>query len=95
MNKKKERKIDDLKPSLKRALEEYSPNLLKDKEEFYVLKEQLQKLPEVDRIVFLLYTELQSYAELAKLLGVSKSTCFWQVKRIREELKGILKEKEK
>lgn len=93
MSRKKERQVDSLKPFLKKALEEYLPNSLKDREEIYNLKEVVAELPEVDRVVFLLYAELQSYSELSKLLGVSKSTCFWQVRRIREELKESLKKK--
>lgn len=90
MSRKKVRQVDNLKPVLRKALEEYEPNLLKDKEEIYRVKEAIQNLPEVDKIIFLLYTELQSYTELSKVLNVSRSTCFWMIKRIREELKESL-----
>lgn len=91
MSRKKVRQVDNLKPVLRKALEEYEPNLLKDKEEIYRVKEAVQNLPEVDRIVFLLYTELRSFTQLSLILGVSRSSCYWMIKRIREELKESLK----
>ena len=85
MNRKKPR-TTELSTNLKAALEEYKPNLVRDTEEAYKLKEVIDSLPEVDKIVFLLYTELQSFSQLAKRLGVSRSTCFWTVRRIREDI---------
>ena len=93
MSRKKVRQTDNLKPVLKKALEEYEPNFLKDREEMYELKETLQGLPEVDKIVMLLYAELHSFTELSKILGVSRSSCYWMVKRIREDIKESLKGK--
>lgn len=93
MSRKKVRQVDNLKPVLRKALEEYEPNILKDEEDTYKLKEAIQELPEVDRIVFLLYTELRSFTQLSLILGVSRSSCYWMIKRIREELKESLKGK--
>lgn len=93
MSRKKVRQVDNLKPVLRKALEEYEPNILKDEEDIYKVKELLQTLPEVDRIVFLLYTELRSFTQLSLILGVSRSSCYWMIKRIREELKESLKGK--
>lgn len=93
MSRKKERKVDNIKPVLRKALEEYAPNIMKDSEEAYKLKESLEQLSEVDRIVILLYAELRSFTQLSQILGVSRSSCYWMVKRIREELKESLKEK--
>lgn len=90
MSRKKVRQVDNLKPVLRKALEEYEPNILKDEEDIYKVKELLQTLPEVDRIVFLLYTELRSFTQLSLVLGVSRSSCYWMIKRIREELKESL-----
>lgn len=93
MSRKKVRRVDNLKPVLRKALEEYEPDIFKDREEIYNLKTALKKLPEVDRIVILLYTELKSFTELSTILGVSRSSCYWMVKRIREELKENLNKK--
>ena len=90
MGRKKIRQIDNIKPLLKRALEEYKPNLLEDDEEMYRIKQVVDNLQEVDRIIFLLYTELRSFTALSAILGISRSSCFWAVKRIREEIKRKL-----
>lgn len=89
MSRKKERNTN-LKPTLKKALEEYETNLMKDTERGYTLKEAVKGLSEVDRIVLLLYCELQSYTEMSKVLNISRSSCFWAIKRIRGELKEKL-----
>lgn len=93
MSRKKERKVDNIKPVLRKALEEYAPNVMKDSEEAYELKQSLGQLSEVDRIVILLYAELRSFTQLSLILGVSRSSCYWMVKRIREELKESLRKK--
>ena len=84
--KKKCRNLENIQPVLKRALEEYEPDILEDSEDLYKLKTIVNNLPEVDRIIFLAYVELRSFTELSKILNVSRSTCYWVVKRIREEI---------
>ena len=88
--KKKCRNLENIQPVLKRALEEYKPNILEDDEEIYQIKQAVDNLQEVDRIIFLLYTELRSFTALSAILGISRSSCFWTVKRIREEIKEKL-----
>ena len=90
MGKKKCRNLENIQPVLKRALEEYKPNILEDEEEMYRIKQVVDNLQEVDRIIFLLYTELHSFTALSAILGISRSSCFWTVKRIREEIKEKL-----
>ena len=90
MGKKKCRNLENIQPVLKRALEEYKPNILEDDEEMYRIKQVVDNLQEVDRIIFLLYTELHSFTALSAILGISRSSCFWTVKRIREEIKEKL-----
>ena len=86
MGKKKCRNLENIQPVLKRALDEYLPNVMTDEEEMYKLKTIVSNLPEVDKIIFLAYVELRSFTELSKVLNVSRSTCYWVVKRIREEI---------
>ena len=87
MGKKKCRNLENIQPVLKRALEEYKPDILEDEEDLYKLKSIIQNdLQEVDRIIFLAYVELRSFTELSKVLGISRSSCFWTIKRIREEI---------
>lgn len=92
--KKKCRNLENIQPVLKRSLEEYLPNILEDSEEMYKLKSIIQNdLQEVDRIIFLAYVELRSFTELSKVLGISRSSCFWTIKRIREEIIKRYKER--
>ena len=86
MGKKKCRNLENIQPVLKRALDEYLPNVMTDEEDLYKLKTIVNNLPEVDRIIFLAYVELRSFTELGKVLGISRSSCFWTIKRIREEI---------
>ena len=90
MGKKKCRNLENIQPVLKRALKEYEPNILEDDEEMYQIKQVVDNLQEVDRIIFLLYTELRSFTALSAILGISRSSCYWTVKRIREEIKEKL-----
>ena len=90
MGKKKCRNLENIQPVLKRALEEYEPDIMEDDERIYQIKQVVDNLQEVDRIIFLLYTELRSFTALSAILGISRSSCFWTVKRIREEIKRKL-----
>ena len=92
--KKKCRNLENIQPVLKRALDEYLPNVMTDEEEMYKIKSIIQNdLQEVDRIIFLAYVELRSFTELSKVLGISRSSCFWTIKRIREEIIKRYKER--
>lgn len=50
------------------------------------LKKVISELPPVDRTIMILYVELQSYGELAKVLNCCKATAFQYVKRIRLDI---------
>ena len=84
--KKKCRNLENIQPVLKRALDEYLPNVMTDEEEMYKLKTIVSNLPEVEKVIFLAYTELRSFTELSKILNVSRSTCFWMVRNIRAKI---------
>lgn len=92
MGKKKCRNLENIQPVLKRALEEYLPDVMEDSEDLFKLKTIIQDLPEVEKVIFLAYTELRSFTELSKILNVSRSTCFWLVKGIREKIVRQYKE---
>ena len=87
---KKCRNLENIQPVLKRALEEYEPDIMEDDERIFQIKQVVDNLQESDRIIFLLYTELHSFTALSTILGISRSSCFWTVKRIREEIKRRL-----
>ena len=86
MGKKKCRNLENIQPVLKRALEEYLPDVMEDSEDLYKLKSIIQDLPEIEKIIFLAYTELRSFTELSKILNVSRSTCFWMIRNIRSKI---------
>ena len=90
---KKVRNLEGIRTILKKSQEEYLPNILEDSEEIFKLKTIVNNLPEVDRIIFLAYVELRSFTELSKVLGISRSSCFWTIKRIREEILARYKER--
>ena len=92
MGKKKCRNLENIQPVLKRSLEEYLPNVMTDEEEIYRLKTIINDLPEVEKVIFLAYTELRSFTELSKILNVSRSTCFWMIRNIREKIVRQYKE---
>lgn len=50
--------------------------------------EGINRLPEADRILIILYAELQSVIKVAKMLGVGKSTIHNEITRIRKTLKN-------
>ena len=83
---KKCRNLENIQPVLKRSLEEYLPNVMTDEEEMYKLKTIVSNLPEVEKVIFLAYTELRSFTELSKILNVSRSTCFWMIRNIRSKI---------
>ena len=83
---KKVRNLEGIRTILKKSQEEYLPSAMTDEEEMFKLKTIVNNLPEVDRIIFLAYVELHSFTELSKVLGISRSSCFWTIKRIREEI---------
>lgn len=85
------------KIDLRAILEEYRPsgNALFGKEgdeRVDRIKQIIYKdLSEADRIIFLVYTETQSYRALGKLIGVSHTTAGAEVKRIRNLIINKLK----
>ena len=52
------------------------------------------QLTEADRRILYLYAETASMRETGKALGVSASTVFYIVKRIRQQIKNELKQNE-
>lgn len=65
---------------------DYEPNRDIDDDEMLHIKEAVDKLPYLDKKVFLQYTELGTYTALAKLYGVSAPTAKMYINRIREKI---------
>lgn len=52
-------------------------------------KRALSLLPQVDRIIIILYAECRSCRQLGRILGVSHTTAMSEVHRIRKEIMEI------
>lgn len=74
--------------NIKKIMADYEPKgLWSDDGEFMDrLKEVIWNLPEIDKRVILLYTDLQSYRQVGKYLGVSSTTAFNLIKKIKERI---------
>ena len=74
--------------------DEMEPDVLVDSEEIYNIKDIiLHTLDENDRIVFLLYLEYNSMGKVAKMLHVSTTTIYYIIRKVREQIKEILKKR--
>lgn len=51
------------------------------------LKYIINQLPNADKIIILMYAECQSVRKLAKILGLSHSTIYKEIKRIQKIIK--------
>lgn len=54
------------------------------------IKYALTKLPEADRVIFILQTDIQSQRKVGDILGVSHTAIGKECKRIREKILKIL-----
>jgi transposase-like protein len=62
-----------------------------DDDTVYWLKKAMQNLEPADRVIFLLYCELGSLRLVGKVLGVSHSIIYKNIKRIRQEMYDYIK----
>lgn len=65
---------------------DYAPNPDKDSDDIYHIKEAVEKLDSVSKLVFLTYCELGSYAATARFFGVSKPTAKRYIDRIKNHI---------
>lgn len=65
---------------------DYEANLLEDDEWLYNLKEVIFSLPESEKIIILLYADLQSMRKVARKLHVSTATAYLAIDRIRNKV---------
>ena len=62
-----------------------------DDDDMTLLKKTLMSLKESDRIIMFLYAETQSLREVGKMLGVSHTIIYKEIKRIKKEMYDIFK----
>ena len=67
-------------------------DIFQDTDRKVALLNAIGKLTEADRRILFLYSETASMRETGKALGVSASTVYYVIKRIREQIKNELNE---
>lgn len=80
-------------PSIDRVFEEYASDPLKDPEDIYELKTEIESLSHTDRTLITVYTDTGSLKETAALLHISVYKAWKEVNRIKEEIKTRLASK--
>lgn len=78
-----------MKMNTKELMSEYKYDddiLCEDDERTRLTKQALWKLSEPDRLLIILYAEIQSLRKLGELLGISRTTAYFAIKRIRQEI---------
>lgn len=75
--------------NIKELLDEYKPdnNIFTEDDDMMIkIKQSVQNLSDADRIIFILYCESGSLREVGKILGVSHTTVFKQIKEIKQRI---------
>lgn len=73
-------------------MKEIEVNIFQDTDRKVALLSAIGKLSEADRRILYLYADTASMRETGKALGVSASTVYYVIKRIREQIKKELNE---
>lgn len=68
----------------------FRPNIMRDTESEYKIKMALNRLNEVDKRIIILYAELSSIRDVAKILGSTYHYVSKKLKCIRNELFKII-----
>ena len=69
-------------------------DIFNDTDRKVALINAIDHLTEADRRILFLYSDTASMRETGKALGVSASTVYYVIKRIREQIKNELKQNE-
>ena len=67
-------------------------DIFNDDDSKVALLNAIGKLTEADRRILFLYSDTASMRETGKALGVSASTVYYVIKRIRQQIKNELKQ---
>lgn len=79
--------------NIAKIIDEYAPQydiMTEDDEGMTALKEAVASLSPANKIIFVLYAETGSVREVAKHIGVSHTTIYYQIKQIQQEIKDWL-----
>lgn len=75
---------------IKKIIAEYKPNALIDTDDTLALKTAIERLPEADRRILILYADLGSIRKVAMMLNTSYYYCQLKLKEIKQKIYGIL-----
>lgn len=76
--------------SLQRIISEYEPNTLQDNDEIFQLKSIVENLNEVDKRVLILYADLHSLRNVAKVLDTTVYFVDSKLRDIRKKINNKL-----
>lgn len=80
--------------NLKRVMEDYIPDESIWREyddDILWIKRAMEELSDADRIIFVLYAEYGSLRKVGKILGVSHSIIYKNIRRIKEQIYDYIK----
>lgn len=76
--------------SLKKIQEEYVNDIFVDDDKMYRLKEIIDELDDLDKAILIVYADEGSMEKTGKKFNVSSATIYYNIKRIRQEIKEKL-----
>lgn len=77
--------------SLQRIIEEYQPDTFQDDDKSFQLKSVIQNLNEIDKRVLILYADLHSLRNVAKVLDTTVYFVDSKLRDIRKKINNKLK----
>jgi DNA-directed RNA polymerase specialized sigma subunit len=82
--------IDDARALLRRVARDYLMPNEEDDDITYTIKQHISALPDADKVLFILYTEVGSYRQIGKVFGVSRTMVLNEIKRITNTIRTTL-----
>lgn len=75
---------------IKKILAEYAPDPLNDTDDTLALKNAIERLPEADKRILILYADLGSIRKVAMMLDTTYYYVQLKLKEIKQQIYGIL-----
>lgn len=82
--------IDDVRALLRRVARDYTVPNEDDDDRTFAIKRRVATLPNADKVLFILYTEVGSYRQIGKVFGVSRTMVLNEIKRITNTIRTTL-----
>lgn len=82
--------IDDARALLRRVARDYLMPNEEDDDITYTIKQRISALPNADKVLFILYTEVGSYRQISNIFGVSRTMVLNEIKRITNTIRTTL-----